>query len=91
MAQTPDIPTLTELGAELELTISRGIVMPQGAPDAAQATLESALMELSQDETFVQQVNNAGAEVAFRGQEDYTAYLASLAGTVERLAEVLAP
>lgn len=91
MAQTPDIPTLTELGAELELTISRGIVMPQGAPDEAQATLESALMELSQDETFVQQVNNAGAEVAFRGQEEYTDYLASLAGTVERLAEVLAP
>ncbi|MEE4119845.1 MAG: tripartite tricarboxylate transporter substrate binding protein [Paracoccaceae bacterium] len=91
MAQTPDIPTLTELGADLELTITRGIVMPQGAPDEAQATLETALMELSQDETFVQQVNNAGAEVAFRGQEEYTAYLGSLADTVERLAEVLAP
>lgn len=91
MAQTPDVPTLAELGANLELTITRGIVMPKGAPEEAQAKMEAALGALSQNEAFITQVNNAGAEVDFRGREGYRAYLSSLGETVERLAEVLAP
>jgi tripartite-type tricarboxylate transporter receptor subunit TctC len=91
MAQTPDVPTFMELGADLDLSITRGIVMPAGAPEEAQATLEAALMELSQDPTFIEQINNAGADVAFRGREAYSAYLANLAETVDRLAEVIAP
>ena len=91
MAQTPDVPTFKELGADLELTITRGIVMPKGAPEEAQAKMEAALGALSQDAAFVTQVNNAGAEVDYRGRDGYRAYLGSLAETVERLAEVLAP
>ncbi|MBF9059466.1 tripartite tricarboxylate transporter substrate binding protein [Rhodobacterales bacterium HKCCSP123] len=91
MPQTPDVPTFMELGADLDLSITRGIVMPAGSPEEAQATLEAALMELSQDEAFIEQINNAGADVAFRGREAYSAYLANLAATVERLAEVIAP
>lgn len=91
IAQTPDVPTLKELGADLELSITRGIVMPKGAPDEVQAKMESALEELSKDATFIEQINNAGADVAFRGQDGYTAYLTNLAASVERLAEVIAP
>jgi tripartite-type tricarboxylate transporter receptor subunit TctC len=91
LPQTPDVPTLTELGAELDLLITRGIVMPLGAPEEAQAALEAALEELSQDPTFIEQINNAGADVLFRGREGYTAYLSSLSATVDRLAEVIAP
>lgn len=92
MPQTPDIPTFAELGAEdLELVITRGIVMPKGSPEEARDTLEAALEALAQDEEFIEQVNNAGAEVQFRGQEAYTAYLTRLSDTVGRLAEVLAP
>lgn len=91
MPQTPDVPTFMEMGKDLDLSVTRGIVMPAGAPDAAQAGLEKALMELSQDATFVEQINNAGADVAFRGREGYAAYLVNLAQTVERLAEVIAP
>ncbi len=91
VAQTPDVPTFAELGAELDLLITRGIVMPKGAPEEAQATLEAALEQLSQDETFIQQINNSGADVLFRGREDYFAYLDTLSATVERLSEVIAP
>ena len=91
MEQTPDVPTFMELGADLDLSITRGIVMPKGAPDEAQATMEEALRQLSEDETFIEQINNAGAEVAFRGQEGYTTYLSNLAESVDRLAEVIAP
>ncbi|SDY28807.1 Bug family tripartite tricarboxylate transporter substrate binding protein [Citreimonas salinaria] len=89
--QTPDVPTFMEEGADLDLAITRGIVMPKGSPQEARDTMEQALKELSEDETFVTQVNNAGAEVAFRGQDAYTQYLSNLNDTVERLAEVIAP
>lgn len=91
MSQTPDVPTFMELGKELDLSVTRGIVMPAGAPEEAQAALEKALMELSADSTFVEQVNNAGADVAFRGREAYSSYLGTLGQTVDRLSEVIAP
>lgn len=88
--QTPDVPTFAEFGADLELAITRGIVAPAGTPEDVQATLESALAELAEDETFIERVNNAGAEVNFRGREGYAEYLQNLQVTVDRLAEVLA-
>ncbi len=91
MEQTPDVPTFAELGADLDLLITRGIVMPQGAPEEAQARMEAALEALSQDETFITQVNNAGADVMFRGREEYRDYLEDLADAVTRLSEVIAP
>nr|WP_319514494.1 tripartite tricarboxylate transporter substrate binding protein [uncultured Cohaesibacter sp.] len=87
----PDVPTFKELGADIELSVTRGIVMPKGAPQEARDGLEAALKALSEDETYVTQTNNAGAEVDFRGQTAYTEYLGKLDKTVTSLAEVLAP
>jgi len=91
LPQTPDVPTFKELDSDLELLITRGVFMPEGSPEAAQDTLESALEELAADASFVKQVNNAGAEVNFRGQEAYATYLQSLQKAVDKLAERLAP
>lgn len=90
-AEAPDVPTFAELGADLELQVTRGIVMPKGAPQEARDKMEAALEELSKDETYIEQTNNAGAAVMFRGQEAYSAYLAKLDETVKSLSEVLAP
>lgn len=89
--EAPEVPTFAELGADLELQVTRGIVMPKGAPQEARDKMEAALEELSKDETYIEQTNNAGASVMFRGQEEYRAYLAKLDETVKSLAEVLAP
>ncbi|MEM6972692.1 MAG: tripartite tricarboxylate transporter substrate binding protein [Pseudomonadota bacterium] len=89
--QAPDVPTLTELGAPLELAVTRGIVMPKGASPEVKSGMEAALAALAEDTTFVTQVENAGGAVMFRGIDDYTAYLSNLSSTVERLAERLAP
>lgn len=91
LEQAPDVPTLSELGTDLELMVTRGVVMPKGSPQEARDTMEQALGELSQDEAFVRQINNAGAEVQFRGQEEYAEYLTNLSATIERLADRLAP
>ncbi len=53
--------------------------------------LEAALEQLSQDPTYIEQTNNAGADVLFRGQDDYRTYLGKLNDTVVSLSAVLAP
>ena len=88
---TPDVPTFTELGQDLELSVTRGIVMPKGASPEVRDTLATALSKLAVDPTYVEQTNNAGADVDFRGQDVYRTYLTKLDKTVKSLASVLAP
>lgn len=88
--ETPDVPTFMELGTDLELNVTRGIVMPRGAPQEARDKMEAALEALSKDEAYIEQTKNAGASVMFRGQDGYRAYLETLDATVTSLSEVLA-
>jgi len=89
-AATPDVPTFKELGKDLELNVTRGIVMPKGSPQEARDGMEAALEALSKDPTYIEQTKGAGADVLFRGQDAYSAYLGSLDATVKSLSSVLA-
>lgn len=91
MDETPNVPTLTELGQNLELNVTRGIVVPKGTPVEVRKTLEVAFEKLSKDPDYIKQTNNAGANVEFRGQEEYKTYLRTLQKTVTSLSAVLAP
>jgi tripartite-type tricarboxylate transporter receptor subunit TctC len=86
---TPDVPTLKELGHDLDLVITRGIVVPKGTPEEVRAKLEEALRQTTEDPEFETLVNNAGADVDFRGQEEYRTYLENLDATVTRLVDKL--
>lgn len=86
MAQTPDVPTMMELGYEdLQLSILRGLIAPKGTPDDRIEVLAEALEATSNDEDFVSAINNSGAEVQFMGPDDFRAHLERLNATVERL------
>lgn len=84
---TPDVPTLQELGYDMELTINRGLFVPKGTPEERIEVLEESLTKLENDEEFVEQVNNAGAEVVIRGRDEYAEYMDDLDQTVSDLAE----
>lgn len=90
VAATENVPTFKELGKDLELNVTRGIVMPKGSPQEARDAMEAALEALSQDAAYIEQTKGAGADVQFRGQDDYSAYLGRLDATVKSLSSVLA-
>ncbi|HSK39471.1 MAG TPA: tripartite tricarboxylate transporter substrate binding protein [Arenibaculum sp.] len=85
LPQAPDVPTFKEMGHDLELTVTRGIVVPEGTPQENIDTLEQALAAMAEDEQVVRQLRNSGAEVVFRDQESYTQALQRLDETVQRL------
>lgn len=84
--ETPDVPTFKELGYDsLSLNIVRGLIAPKGTPDDKVEVLADAMQSLSQDEQFIQAVQNAGAKVHFEGPEAFADYLESTDQTIERL------
>jgi len=89
LEQAPDVPTLMEVGYDLELTVNRGIVAPTGTPEEHMAVIEQALADLQEDEDYLEGISNAGAEAVFRDSEAYRTYLERLDATVERLASKL--
>lgn len=87
MEQTPDVPSFQELGyADLNLSILRGLIAPEGTPADRIEILAEAAEAMTEDEDFVTRVNNAGAEVQFMDPDEYRDHLASLNETIERLA-----
>nr|WP_163500960.1 tripartite tricarboxylate transporter substrate binding protein [Halomonas socia] len=87
MAQTPDVPTFAELGYDdLNLSILRGLIAPQGTPEDRIEVLAAAVEAMAAEEEFVTRINNAGAEVQFMGPDEYRDHLEALDATIERLA-----
>lgn len=84
--ETPDVPTFSDLGYDsLNLNIVRGIIAPKETPPARIETLASAMESLSQDEDFIQNINNAGAKAHYEGPEAFSDYLDTTDNTIERL------
>lgn len=86
---TPDVPTFMELGYDLTFSVTRGIVLPAGAPDEARDALEEALRSLSQQESYVEALNEAGAHPHFRGHDEYRAYLEKVDSEIDRVLDRL--
>ncbi|MGY6549896.1 MAG: tripartite tricarboxylate transporter substrate binding protein [Roseinatronobacter sp.] len=91
MDEAPDVPTLTELGADMEMSLSRGIVVPQGVPEDIILILETALREMSEDEAFIEHMTRLGGDVSFRDRAEFTAHLQTVDAMVQLLAEEIAP
>ena len=86
---TPDVPTLQELGYDLELSINRGLFAPAGTDEAILDYLSNAFEPMAEDEAFIEAINNAGAEMVLRTRDEYGEYMDELDQTVADLAEQL--
>jgi tripartite-type tricarboxylate transporter receptor subunit TctC len=82
----PDIPTLAELGYDVELSNNRGLWAPAGTPEERLDTLEAAFSNLADDEEFIAAIEATGADMVYRGREEYREYMNRLDEVIERLA-----
>ncbi|NIZ00630.1 Bug family tripartite tricarboxylate transporter substrate binding protein [Thalassospira lucentensis] len=88
--EAPDVPTFKELGKDLDLAVTRGVVLPKGTPQEIADALEADLEKVMQKEDVRAKIKNVGSEPMFLGQEEYKAYLGKLSETVNRLVGKLA-
>jgi tripartite-type tricarboxylate transporter receptor subunit TctC len=61
----PDVPTLKELGHDVEYYLWVGLFAPKGTPEAIVATLRTAIGKAAQSDQFTAALANAGQELAY--------------------------
>ncbi|MGE0750189.1 MAG: Bug family tripartite tricarboxylate transporter substrate binding protein [Variibacter sp.] len=74
--EMPDVPTLKELGYDVEYAVNRGIMVPKGTPADVKAKLGDACQKATQEPEFAKAMKLQGTEVRYMNAEQYTAFLA---------------
>jgi len=67
----PDVPTLKELGFDVEYYLWAGIFAPRGTPPEIVTTLRTAIGKALQSEQFKTALANAGQELAYLDGPDF--------------------
>ena len=69
--ESPDVPTLKELGMNIVYEVVRGILVPKGTPAPVRAKLEEACAKATKEPSFAQAMKLQGTRVAFLNANDY--------------------
>lgn len=84
--ELPDVPTAAEQGIDMEIGGWGGIYAPKGLPEDVRATLESAIAEAVEQESYQDIITSSGNLVVYRDSGEFTTFAESEA---ERFAELL--
>jgi tripartite-type tricarboxylate transporter receptor subunit TctC len=79
----PDVPTLRELGYDLEFYLWVGLFAPKGTPDNVIAFWRDAARKAAANEAFAKAMANIGQEVAYMDQPEFKAFWDADAARVE--------
>ena len=73
-ASLPDVPTLKELGYDVEFYLWVGLFAPKGTPDAIVKTAREAAKTAVNSEKFTTAINNIGDSVRYMDQPDFVKF-----------------
>ncbi len=79
----PDVPTLKELGYNVEFYLWVGMFAPKGTPEPVVNVLREASRKAAADEKFIQAMKNVGQDVAYLDQPEFKAFWEADAKRVE--------
>lgn len=75
MAELPNVPTLKELGINVDYAVSRGLLAPKGTPNDILVKLEGACGQAAKDPTFAESMRKQGTDVHYLDRKGYAAFL----------------
>jgi tripartite-type tricarboxylate transporter receptor subunit TctC len=82
-ASFPDVPTLKELGYDVEFSLWVGLFAPKGTPDDIIKTLREQSRKAAATEPFAKAIDNIGDVLAYLDQPDFVKFLDEDAKRVE--------
>ena len=74
IASLPDVPTLNELGYNVEFYLWVGLFAPKGTPDAIVKTVREAAKTAVASEKFTTAIGNLGDNVRYMDQPDFVKF-----------------
>lgn len=75
MDEVPDLPTLKEVGIDVEYAVHRGLLAPKGTDPAALAKLRSACGAAAKEPAFLRAMQLQGTLVDYKNADDYETFL----------------
>jgi tripartite-type tricarboxylate transporter receptor subunit TctC len=87
--ELPSVPTLKELGYDVEYAVNRGLAVPRGAPVEVKAKLEKACSAATKDPSFAKALELQGTDVHYLDAEQYAAFMQKDAKITKELTEDL--
>ena len=88
----PDLPTMKELGYDMEYYYWTGLFAPKGTPPAAVKTLRDAVRQAVQDPEFKNTIDKADTEIAYLDADDFKKFwdkdAQTLAAVIKRIGRV---
>ena len=79
----PNVPTMKELGYDVEFYLWVGMFAPKGTPAPIITTLRDASKKAAADDKFKQAMTNLGQDVAYLDQAEFKAFWDADAKRVE--------
>ncbi len=73
-ASLPDVPTLKELGYDVEFSLWVGLFAPKGTPDAVVTKIREETRKAVATEQFTKAIQNIGDVVAYLDQPDFAKF-----------------
>jgi tripartite-type tricarboxylate transporter receptor subunit TctC len=73
--ETPNVPTLKELGVNVVFDVNRGLMAPKGTPADVMAKLESVCAAAAKDPAFAEAMKKQGTDVRYMDRKAYAAWL----------------
>jgi tripartite-type tricarboxylate transporter receptor subunit TctC len=70
-----EVPTLKELGYDVEYSVNRGIMVPKGTPAAVKKKLGEACAAAAKEPEFAKAMALQGTDVRYMDADGYAAYL----------------
>jgi len=74
LAALPDVPTMKELGYDVEFYLWVGLFAPKGTPASVIATLRPQVKKAAESELFKTAMKNIGEDVAYLDQLEFAAF-----------------
>ena len=75
LPELPNIPTMKELGYDVQYAVNRGFAVPKGTPANVKAKLENACAVAAKDPSFAEAMKQQGTQVHYLGAKDYAAFM----------------
>ena len=92
LASFPDVPTLKELGHDVEYYLWAGLFGPKGIPATTHKTLREAVRQAVQDPEFKNAMEKAQTPIAYQDADEFQAFwdkdARTLAEVVKRIGKV---
>ena len=74
IAEFPSLPTLKELGVNLEYTVWAGAFMPKAVPAPIRKIIEDAIGKIANDPAFKATIAKSGSTLAYQNAADFQAW-----------------